>query len=262
MIARPELGQHLGGDRGQLDPGVLEHLFQPGDLGGPDVDLGLAVARQLPQLADRRRRHEAGPHHAVRGHVGQPLGIGHVRLAARDVLDVMRVAQPQLEAAFERVVDRLPVHPGRLHRGQADLALRQPAGHRGQPAGRGAEPRLLGLHAAARSRPAHAHRDLVPVHIQASDPVVDLFHVSSSDGFPRRPTGEDLVVNRIWGSCSQRQSQVPRVLHQTCCGLSALQYRDGDRARRAAEGISSLRGGRQVMRTCSTSTCPAGNGTP
>src|SRR6266542_2802744 len=35
----------------------------------------------------------------------------------------------------------------------------------------------------------------------------------------QRPAGEDLVGNRIWGSCSQRQSQVPRVLRQTHCGL-------------------------------------------
>jgi hypothetical protein len=44
-------------------------------------------------------------------------------------------------------------------------------------------------------------------------------------------------------SCSQRQSQVPRTLHQTCFGLRALQDRDGDRARRATSSISSFRGG-------------------
>jgi len=75
---------------------------------------------------------------------------------------------------------------------------------------------------------------------------------SSSLGPMRQPAGEDLDVNRIWGSCSQRQSQVPRALRHTCCGLSALQYRDGDRARRAAVSISSLQGGRQAMPTRST----------
>ena len=49
-----------------------------------------------------------------------------------------------------------------------------------------------------------------------------------------QPTGEDLAVNRIWGSCSQRQSQAPRALRHTCYGLSALHYRDGDRARQAS----------------------------
>ena len=41
--------------------------------------------------------------------------------------------------------------------------------------------------------------------------------------------------------CSQRQSQVPQALRQTRCGLSALQYHVGDRARRALKRSSSLR---------------------
>ena len=148
----PGLGQHLRGDGGQLDPGVLEHLLHPGDLRCPRVDLGLAVARQLPQLPDRRRRHEAGPDHAVRGDVSKPLSIGHIGLATGDVLDVMRVAQPHQEPVLQRVVDRLPVHPGRLHRGQRDRVPGQPFRQGGQPAGGRAEPALLGSRAPARSR--------------------------------------------------------------------------------------------------------------
>lgn len=53
----------------------------------------------------------------------------------------------------------------------------------------------------------------------------------SSSMVAETATGEDLVPIRIWGSPSQRQSQVPRVLYQTCCGLSSLQFRDCDRAR-------------------------------
>ena len=167
----------------------------------------------------------------MRGHVRQPLGIGHIRFAARDVLDVMGVAQPQLEAFFKRIVDGLPIDPGRLHRDQGDLAFRQPPGQHRQPAGGRLKPRLLRVHTAAWPRRPHAHRHLVAVHIQAGHPVADLFHISSSLGYPWQPTGEDLAVNRIWGSCSQRQSQVPRALRQTRCGLSALQYLHGDRAR-------------------------------
>src|SRR5665811_990219 len=46
--------------------------------------------------------------------------------------------------------------------------------------------------------------------------------------------GGTWVVDRIWGSCSQRQFQVPRTLRQTCFGLKVFQDRDGDRARQAA----------------------------
>src|SRR5262249_41323696 len=68
--------------------------FQPLDLLCAGVDLGLAVAGQLAQLPDRRRRDETRPHHPVRRHVGQPLGVGEIALASRHVLDVLGVAQP------------------------------------------------------------------------------------------------------------------------------------------------------------------------
>jgi hypothetical protein len=74
----PGLGQHLGRDRGQLDPGVLQDLFQTLDFGGTSVDLGLAIAGQLPQFPDRQRRHEARAHHPMGSDIGQPLGVSHV----------------------------------------------------------------------------------------------------------------------------------------------------------------------------------------
>jgi len=49
----PRLGQHLRRHRGELDARVLEQLLQPRDLAGARVELGLAVARQFPQFADR-----------------------------------------------------------------------------------------------------------------------------------------------------------------------------------------------------------------
>ena len=41
---------------------------------------------QVPQLPDRFRWHERGPDQAVGTQIGQPGGIGDIRLAARDVL--------------------------------------------------------------------------------------------------------------------------------------------------------------------------------
>jgi hypothetical protein len=40
----------------------------------------------------------------VSGHICEPLGVGQVRLAARDFLDVAGVAQPQRETMLEGVV--------------------------------------------------------------------------------------------------------------------------------------------------------------
>jgi hypothetical protein len=44
-----------------LIEGVFQGLFDPLALGGVFQDHPLAVAGQVPQLADRRRRDEAGP---------------------------------------------------------------------------------------------------------------------------------------------------------------------------------------------------------
>src|SRR5664280_3726054 len=59
------LGQDLGSHRGELHPSILEHLLQALDLSDPSVRLSLAIAGQLPQFADRWRRHETGPDHAM-----------------------------------------------------------------------------------------------------------------------------------------------------------------------------------------------------
>ena len=67
-------------------PGVLEHLVQPLGLTSALLDLGLAVAGQLAQLADRAGRHEAGADQAVLDQLGDPGRIGDVGLAPRDVV--------------------------------------------------------------------------------------------------------------------------------------------------------------------------------
>ncbi len=75
--------QHVGGDRVQLDAGVLEGLLDPLALAGVGLDEPFAVAGQVAQLADRRRRHEAAAQQPVLEQLGQPLGVSHVGLAAR-----------------------------------------------------------------------------------------------------------------------------------------------------------------------------------
>src|SRR5207302_7196280 len=53
IIARPDWVR-TGGDRRELDPGVLKDLLQTLLLSRPRLDLSLAIARQLPQLPDRQ----------------------------------------------------------------------------------------------------------------------------------------------------------------------------------------------------------------
>src|SRR5215218_5194596 len=56
-----------------------------------------------------------------------------------------------------------------------------------------------------------------------------------------QPAGEGPAPHRIWGSCSQRHSKVPRVPTPDLLRAPTRHYRDGDRARRAVS-ISSLLG--------------------
>jgi hypothetical protein len=57
--------EHLGGDRGELDPGVLQGLLDPLHLASAFLDLGFAVADQVAQLTQRPRRHKARAHQPV-----------------------------------------------------------------------------------------------------------------------------------------------------------------------------------------------------
>ena len=52
---------HVGGYRGQRDPGVLEDLMQPVHLAGARSDQRLAIPGQVPQLPKRPRGHQTGP---------------------------------------------------------------------------------------------------------------------------------------------------------------------------------------------------------
>jgi hypothetical protein len=86
--------------------------------------------QQFPQLAELRRRHEARPDQAVAQQLAQPLGILDVGLAPRHVADVLGVADNDLDVPFQNRVDRLPEHPGALHRDMAHAAFPQPVAQR------------------------------------------------------------------------------------------------------------------------------------
>jgi hypothetical protein len=112
--------EDVSDDRAQLDLRVLEQLFHPLLFRGPGGDQVRAITGQVPQLADRRWRHEAGVQDLPLGDLAEPDRIQHVGLGpAGQVLDVFGVDQPGLEPGrFQQVEHRLPVigrgllHPG------------------------------------------------------------------------------------------------------------------------------------------------------
>jgi hypothetical protein len=73
-------------------------LLDPLLLGGAHPHQVGAVAGHVPQPADRRRWHEAGPQHLPLGQLAQPHRIQLVGLGPpRQVLDLAGVDQPDLK---------------------------------------------------------------------------------------------------------------------------------------------------------------------
>jgi hypothetical protein len=104
---------------------------------------------------------------------GELLAVPDVGLAARHVAHVRGVGHAHLDppGAGQRVIDRPPVHPGRLHRRIGHAQLGQPARHRPQlPPER---PEALDHHPAlarvAAGQPDR-HPDHLLVHVDPGDP--------------------------------------------------------------------------------------------
>jgi hypothetical protein len=106
-VLRRQRGQ-LGGDRGDLDKGAFEQLFQPLPAAGPLADQPGPGPGVIAQVPDRLGRHERGPQQAPLGQPGQPHRIQLVGLRAAGQL-------PGLERA-----DQLHDQPGRLQHEEPD----------------------------------------------------------------------------------------------------------------------------------------------
>ena len=126
-FARDQGGEHgpsrdahdLGRDRVEPDAGIGERLLDPLALRHPGPDEALAVAGEVAQDPDRRRRDEAAPQQAVLEELGEPGGVAHVGLAPGQDPDVTGVDEQELEAALLEGVPvgsdvRLAPHPA-LH---------------------------------------------------------------------------------------------------------------------------------------------------
>ena len=112
--ARPLVPSRSEIDAGDLDVGVLERLLDAQRRLRHLSHQLLAGSRQVAQLLDGSGRHKAPPGQPMRQEVGQPCRIGDVALAAGDLAHGRRVSQLQVDAVFQQVPDRLPLHAGRF----------------------------------------------------------------------------------------------------------------------------------------------------
>jgi hypothetical protein len=78
--------EQVGGDHGQLDPGVFQQLVQPLTLADPFADQLATVAGEVPQPPDRRGRDERGTDQAVLDQFGDPRRIGDIFSELKTIL--------------------------------------------------------------------------------------------------------------------------------------------------------------------------------
>ena len=141
----------------------------------------LAVAGEIPQLADGRRRHEAAPQQPMLQQLRQPGRVTDIGLAAGQDLDVAGIDEHERNASLlQHIPDGLPVLAGGLHHHLGDGFGGQPVGQRLQPRGEGRERPHFLVAAAVPVGHAHAGHHLVLGDIQPGAARVNQLHVDTS----------------------------------------------------------------------------------
>ena len=205
----------VAGHRRELDAGIFQHLVDAVDLARALGGERLAVAGEVAQAADGRRRHEAWAQQAVREQLRDPCGIDDVGLATWHVLDVGGVDEDHLEVVLEGVVHALPVHASSFHGHMGDAMRRQPVPQRHEIGRRRAEDLHVLLEPFAFDD-AHGRRQLRLMHIDAATTIVKLVQLSPPSRVHRQrcspgrgcSQNHDSDLRARW-----RQSGVPISLH-------------------------------------------------
>jgi hypothetical protein len=176
----PGLRRDRGGDGIDLDPGVLQHVAQPGDLADPLPGHLGPVPDHVPGRLDLGRGDEAAGQQPALQQVRQPLRIGEIRLAARHVLHVPGVAHQHLlkiPVLQQGVIDRHRIDPGRLHRHVRHAQPGQPAGRlRQHPVERLVHPLDRGPAIRAVTGQPDRHRNHVLAHVDRGAPLIHHLH--------------------------------------------------------------------------------------
>jgi len=105
-----------------------------------------------------------------------PLGVFHIGLAARHVLDVVGVAHDQVEVPLQHGVNRLPVNTRAFHADVSDAMLGEPRPQRFQLARGCAEAAQQLLRSAPWRADQNATDNASLVHVQTRTSFEDSFH--------------------------------------------------------------------------------------
>ena len=226
--------QDVAGHARQLHVRVFQRLLQAQGVPRALTDQLLAGPRQVAQLLDRGRRHEAARDQPVRQQVGDPGRVLPVALAARNVPDVLRVGEHQRQRrfVFEDVPHRLPVHAGRLHRHVRAAGLGQPRRQFEQPRCRGRKLPML-ARGLPTGRDAHARVHAPRVDIQPGAPGIQNFHASP-------PVSRSAGVESAGTESRRRASRAIRCRNTGCSRDSGSNYETGSRHHRETDLCASV----------------------
>jgi hypothetical protein len=163
--------EDVGGDRVQLDAGVLQGLVDPLGLGGVGLDQLLAVAAKVAQLTDRRcgtklPRSSPGSSNSANQAASATSGFRPGRSLTWRAL-TSSSANPRASSTYQIGFQCWPVASSTTWVTPSTWSL-EPVGQRlqvGAEGGKGAD-RLPAVAAGARIRGAHARHHLLGGHVQ------------------------------------------------------------------------------------------------
>lgn len=104
-IARQLAPHHVADHARQFQARGLHDFAEAIHFLRPVPDLLHPIPGQVAEFADRRWRHETRPQQAAFEQLRQPLAVFHIRLAPRDVLQLLHVDQQQRKGVLKHVVD-------------------------------------------------------------------------------------------------------------------------------------------------------------
>jgi len=176
--AGSRLAHHVTHDRLELHTGCLEQLLETLHLARPFTDQLGPIPGQVPQAGDLAWRHETAVQQPALQQLHQPLGVLDIGLTSRQVLDVTRVDQQQLERRhlLKQIPHRTPIHAGRLHHHLSHPLGDKPVPQRDKPfVVRRVLPDLL-TSTAVSSRCSHGGHHRLLMHVERGATLHDHVH--------------------------------------------------------------------------------------
>jgi hypothetical protein len=137
---QPAHADQVADDIVELEVHAFEGLLHLLHLAGRADEMVGPQTLVVLQLADVGGRHKAPTQQTVRVQRGQPLAVGHVRLAPRNVLHVPAIHHHYFQpGGFQHFIDIEPVDAGGFHRHQMHPLFPEPVAQTLQVAREGAE---------------------------------------------------------------------------------------------------------------------------